>query len=189
MRPWLGILASLVLCLTPLACDGKGAISVAGGGASVTAYFPHNADDRDNDGDRNDDDTHYLYYGRTANPTDRRESLALVRRYYAAAASENGAEACSMLVPFFAETVVERFREATAIGGGTCAIVMSKLFKTHHTLLAAENATFRTPEVRVQGDRALVILEFPTIPEVRQILLRRIAGAWRVLDLLDANLE
>jgi hypothetical protein len=189
MRPWIAILVCLPLALSTLACGGssKGASSAAAG-TPVTAYFPHDKDDRDNDGDRNNDDFD-LYFGHAAGPADRRESVALTRRYYAAAAAANGAEACSLLVPFFAESVVEQYGHVTGISGRTCAVVMSKLFRSRHAQLASENATLRIPAVRVQQDSALAILEFPTIPEVRKLLLRRVGGSWRVIALLDSAIE
>ena len=66
---------------------------------------------------------------------------------------------------------------------------MSKLFKLHHKPLAAKNASLRVLAVRVEGQKALVVLGFPNIPEVRQITARRVAGTWRLLDLLDGILE
>lgn len=190
MRPWIAILVALTLGLTALACgSSKDATTTTGGSASVTAYFPHDKLDRDNDTDHNDDDARYLNYGHAANPAELREALALVRHYYAAAVAENGSEACILLAPIIAETVVEKYGTSPAVTGNTCAIVMSKLFANRHAMLATENATLRIPEIRVQGKKGLAILEFPTIPEVRKLTLRRVNGAWRVQDLLDTILE
>ncbi len=155
----------------------------------VTAYFPSDKNDRDNDGDHNDDDEGILDYGHAANATDRRDSVNLVTRYFAAAAAENGAAACSLLIPFIAESVPEDDGHTAALSGRTCAVVMSKLFKLHHALLLTKHETLQVPSVRVEGDKALAILEFPTIPEVREIAERRAGGAWRILDLLDGILE
>lgn len=181
---------ALALGLTPIACgSSKDASSTTAGSASVTAYFPHDKLDRDNDTDHNDDDAHYLDFGRAADPAELREALALVRGYYAAATAENGAKACALLDPIIAETVVEKYGESPAVSGRTCAVVMSKLFTNRHALLSAENATLRIPEIRVQGDKGLAILELPTIPEVRKLELHRVDGTWRVLNMLDTILE
>ncbi len=168
------------------ATDGGG-----GGGGSTNALggsSTHN-NDRDNDGDHNDDDEKVLYFGHAADATDQRISLALVTRYFALAATGDGAKACSLLVPFIAESVAENDGHSPALRGKTCAVVMSKLFKLHHRSLAEKNATLKAIEVRVESDRALVVLEFPTIPEVRQITERRVGSTWKLLDLLDGILE
>jgi hypothetical protein len=192
MRHGIAIFIALVLALAPLACGGssKNATSTAtAGGVSVTAYFPDSSNDRDNDGDHNNDDAEDLNYGHAASPADRSAIVALVTNYYAAAAAENGRKACAMLVPFFAETVVERYGDQPAVSGRSCATVMSKLFRNHHADIATKQATLKIPDVRVRDGRALVILEFPAIREVRQLRLRHIAGGWRLLQLLDTIME
>jgi hypothetical protein len=199
MRPCLGILATLALCLGLGSCGGTSTSTSTRrppvdnaytyNDNGVTAYFPSDKNDRDNDGDNNNDDGNILDYGHASNATDRRASVALVTRYFSAAAAENGATACSLLIPFVAESVVEDDGRTTALYGNTCAAVMSKLFKLHHALLLAKYETLRIPEVRVEGDKALTILEFTTIPEVRQIAERRVGDSWRILELLDGILE
>lgn len=184
----------MALCVGLLACGGSSKSTTStgksrspSGSSSVTAYFPGHHNDRDNDGDSNDDDGHDLNFGHAANAADLRESTRLVRRYYAAAATEDGATACALLAPFIAESVVET--DGEALHSKTCSGTMSALFKDHHSLLVVKQRTLRIPEVRVEGDTALAILEFPTIPEVRQLHLRRIGGTWYVLELLDDILE
>jgi hypothetical protein len=185
------MLVALALGVTPLACGSSkdAPRRTTGGSALVTAYFPHDSLDRDNDSDHDDDDARYLEYGRAANPAELREALALVRGYYAAATAENGARACAMLDPIIAESVAEKYGQSPGVTGKTCAVVMSKIFANHHAALAVEDTTFRIPEIRVLGDKGLAILEFPTIPEVRKLELHRVDGTWRVLDLLDTLLE
>jgi hypothetical protein len=186
----------LGLGLGLLACGGSGqgasaerAPSAVAGRTQVTAYFPGDKNDRDNDGDHNDDDAHLLYFGRAADTAERNASMALVTHYFAAAAAEDGPRACSLLVPFIAESVVENYGHTPALRGTTCAAVMSKLFKQHHALLATKSSALKVAAVRVEGDKALVILEFPTISEVRQLTERRQGSAWKVQTLLDGILE
>ncbi len=190
IKIWMATAASLVLCAGALACGSSGNhnVSTVGPGTYVTAYFPHDPNDRDNDGDRNNDDG-AIETGRLASPTESREMKTLVKRYYAAAAAARGAEACGLLVPFIAESVVERYGHTQGVTGRTCAVVMTKIFKGRHARLAPENATLRIPEVRVELPAALAILEFPNIPEVRQIRLRRVGDSWRVLELVDGAIE
>jgi hypothetical protein len=193
------VLAGTLAWLALTGCGGSGAGTASGGatGAATTAgasttiesnFSTHN-NDRDNDGDHNNDDGWILHYGHTANPSDRRTSVALLKRYFAAAAAKDGATGCSSLVPFIAASVVENDGHSAGLIGKTCAVVMTKLFKMHHKLLAEKNATLRVMDVRVLGDKALAILDFPAIPEMRQIAERRVGNTWKLLDLLDGILE
>jgi hypothetical protein len=56
-------------------------------------------------------------------------------------------------------------------------------------MLSRKDATLKVIAVRVEGSKALVVLDFPTIPEVRQIDERRVGHSWRLLDLFDGILE
>jgi hypothetical protein len=196
-RHLLAALAAAALGLGVASCGGSGGAvaprapsSAAGAGSrTIRSDFSTRDNDRDNDGDHNDDDSGVLYYGRAADAADRNASIALVRRYFAAAAAEDGATACSLLVPFIAESVVEDDGRSPGLRGGTCAAVMSKLFRRRHRLLALKNDTLRVLEVRVAGGKALAVLDFPSIPEVRQLVERRVGGRWRLLVLLDGILE
>lgn len=193
----LGALAATALGLGVASCGGSSDVAAsrnpshaaASRSTVVTSNFSTHDNDRDNDGDHNDDDEKVLYYGHAADPADQSASIALVRRYFAAAAAENGATACSLLVPFIAESVVEDEGQSPGLHGGTCAAVMAKLFRRDHRLLALKNDTLKVIDVRVAGGKALAVLDFPTIPEVRQLVERRVAGRWRLLELLDGILE
>ncbi len=188
----LGMLAALALGLGLAACGDSGGSSVASTDAASTSAAPnfstHN-NDRDNDGDHNNDDEKVLYFGHAADAADQHYLVALVTRYFAAAAGERGAAVCHMLVPFIAEAVAEQDGRSPGLYGKTCAVVLSKLYKQHHSLQVQKHATLRIIGVRVEGDRALAILDFPSIPEVRQIAERRVAGAWKLLDLQDGIIE
>lgn len=196
MRPPAGIFLIIAIGLGTAACSGSGGSTAShlhsgagAGAASGAVNSSTHKNDRDNDGDENDDDGRYLYYGHAADAADRRVSTALITRYFAAAAAENGARACALLVPLLTESVVEENGHSPALRGRTCAVVMSKLFKLHHRLLAEKSASLRVIAVRVEGYKGLVIFEFPEIPEVRLIAERRVHGTWRVMGLLDSILE
>lgn len=193
----LGLLAVVALGLTLAACASS-RVRTAFGGYPVTTdrtstvvppNFTTHHNDRDNDGDHNDDDEKVLDYGHAADASDQRSSTSLVTRYFAAAAAGRGAGVCPLLTPVVAESVVEDDGHSPGTTGNTCAEVLSKLFEVHHQLLAKKQAALKVIEVRVEGQRGLVVLEFPTIPEVRQITERRVGGAWRLADLFDGILE
>jgi ketosteroid isomerase-like protein len=193
----LGLLTAAALGLGVAACGGASTNATSRGptrataiGASAPATSnPSAVNDRDNDGDHNDDDEGVLNYGHAADAADRGASESLVRRYFAAAAAADGGRACSLLAPFVEQSVVEDEGRSPALRGNSCAAVMTKLFRRQRRLLAEKNATLRVIGVRVEEDKALAILEFPAIPEVRQLAERRVEGTWRVLDLLDGILE
>jgi hypothetical protein len=183
MKPLLGLLAIVLLGLCVSACGG----AAASHGSSAATTVKR---DRDNDGDNNDDDAHVLYYGRAPSASEREELESLVSGYYAASAAEDGAKGCALLMPFVAESTAEEYGHNPGLEGKTCAVVLSKLFKQKHGLLVGENATLKFYTVRVNGAKALTILSFSILPEVRQLTERRdAAGAWKVLNIFDGIIE
>jgi hypothetical protein len=184
MKQLLALLAIALLGLSLSACGGSSATHSS---SAATAAVKK---DRDDDGDNNDDDNKVLFYGHAPSLTERQSIVALVTAYYAAAAAEDGAKACTLLMPFVAESVVEDISHGPGLSGKTCATVMSKLFKSKHTLLAGENASLKFYTVRVNGGKGLTVLSFSNLPEVRQLAERRdSSGEWKVLQLLDGILE
>jgi len=190
VREPLGMLITVLLGLGVTACGSSGVASRATGAAtSVSAISSAHKTDRDNDGDNNDDDGKVLAYGHAGSAAERRIAVSLAQHYFAAAAAEDGSHACRLLAPLLAESVAEVDGHTPALRGRTCAVVMSKLFKVHHRLLAEKNASFEVIAVRARGDRMLAVLEFPPMPEVRQIEERRVDGVWRIFALLDGIIE
>jgi hypothetical protein len=187
MARFLTALATAGLCLGVSACGGAGTRSPAGASASRSAIVM--GSDRDNDNDHNDDDSHVLNYGHAASAADERESVALVKRYFALAAMGDGAQACGLLVPLLAETVAEQDGSSPRLPGRTCGAVVSRLFVRDHRVLAEKNAHLKVLKVRVDGEKALILLDFTEIPEVRQILERRVDGTWKLHELFDGIIE
>lgn len=201
-RPICVALLAFLLCGGPVACGdsrGKTATGHAAGPSAETrtadarqagtSDFSTHHNDRDNDGDHNNDDEGVLGYGHAANAADREQAAALLNRYIAASAAENGAVACRLLVPFIAESAAENLGHSRGLRGSTCPVVMTKLFERNHRLLVKKHASLHVMNVRVEGDKALVILNYSAIPEVRQIAVRRVGSGWRVLEFLDGILE
>ncbi len=181
------LFTTTALALGMLAC-GHSSQDRRPGSTSAAASQPKL--DRDNDGDNNDDDAHVLDYGHAPTAIERNQLATLVSSYYRAAAAGNGAKACALLMPFVAESVAENLGHQPNLRGTTCTVVMSKLFKSRHTLIANESASLKFYAVRVNGDKALTILSFANLPEVRQLTERRERyGTWRVLELSDGIVE
>jgi len=189
MKTALALLVAAALAMTLIACGSSGRPTRTGSVTSSTHANTAHKKDRDNDEDNNNDDYHVLGFGHLADPAEHRAIATLIGAYFAAAAAEDGARACSLLAPFVAETVVEQDGHTAALKGSTCSAVMSKLFKQNHAELVGKSAALKVMRVGVEGDRARIALEFPEIPVVRQITARREGHRWSVIDLLDGNIE
>jgi hypothetical protein len=180
----------VLLVLLTVVALGLGAAACGSTGGATGSASPHAGKrDRDNDGDNNDDDAHILNYGHAPSAVERAELTSLVRSYYAAAAAENGAKACWMLYPLISETLAEDYGHSPALRGTTCAAVLAKLLKRRHQLLVAQSDTLKVYAVRVKGERALALLTFAVLAEMRQMLERRVGGTWKIAALSDNILE
>jgi hypothetical protein len=150
--------------------------------------------DKDNDSAAGQfDDTNndrVLDYGQAASAANARVITALVKRYYTAAYTENGAEACSMLYSTLEESVPEDYGQSPPgqpyMRGTTCAAVLTLLFKHFHPQLVAEYPKLQVARVRLIEHHGIVVLHFGTLPE-RQISVSREGHTWKVESLLDSE--
>jgi ketosteroid isomerase-like protein len=129
-------------------------------------------------------------FGHKASPADRQAITALVKRYYAAAASDDGATACSLIYSTIAESVAEDYGQAPApasLSGNTCEVVMSKLFRQVPQQPSAVLATTEVTGVRVNGRKGYALLRSKTIP-AGDIPLQRELGTWRIGTLIGSAL-
>jgi hypothetical protein len=149
--------------------------------------------DFDNDGKHENtgyfdyDDSTVRDFGHPASAADTRAATALVRRYYAVAASEDGAAGCSLLYWTYADSVVEDQGSGAGpplLRGKTCAVVMTKLFAYMHAQLTA---LAEITAVRVKGAEAFVLLGSTTRP-ASYVRLHRERGGWKLYGLLDRPL-
>jgi hypothetical protein len=192
------LLALLVvlLGLTVVACGGA---SKAGDEASLNAAAARSnppGEEADNDSDRKAgegyydfDDADFRDYGEAADESVTRQVSMIVRRYYAAAATGNGAAACALLDPGFAKAVVAEYSHATAVlRGKTCAVAASKLFAQLHPQLSIDDSTLKVGPVRVHGGGGYVLLGFEGELPVRYLVIRRAGGQWKIDRLIDIDL-
>jgi hypothetical protein len=190
------LLAILFLCFGVGACGGTSTAphtaTSASNAASSSALASAGKDTNDLDDDASgDDDRGVLEFGHAATPSEQRPMVTLLKRYYAAAAAADGRTACPMIYSIVAEAATEEYGRAPALPalrGKTCAVVMSKLFRRSRRSLRVKLATLKVTDVRVEGDRALVVMSFATTPEPRKIPLHREAGRWKVQELLDSGM-
>jgi hypothetical protein len=131
------------------------------------------------------DDIAFLQtWGSPMRSPERLAVATLVRRYFAAAASENGRLACSLVAPSVALGAAQGQLESSESRG--CAATLTRLFAEQHRQLTEQQpSTMAVVEVRVDGEHALAVLAFKRSP-VAYVLLDRESGAWR-LDSLLAN--
>jgi hypothetical protein len=134
------------------------------------------------------DDRATFAYGHAPSATQRKAISLTVKRYYAAAAVEEGAAACALLSPNLARSIPEDYGQgagpAYLRGGKTCAGVMSMLFKHSHKELTQ---VIDVIDVRVNRTDAQVVLSSPSL-RAGSILLTRLGSAWRMRELLDVPL-
>jgi hypothetical protein len=197
-----GLLVMTLLCVWFGACGdasknvrsssqaaSKPIATAATSGAIVSNPTLHRRAKPDNDGDGdngNDDDR----WGSATSATDRRAVVSLVKHYYAVAAAGDGARGCALIYSLLAEEIPELYGEPPgppSLRGGTCAVVMSKVYRQKHRQLVAKIATIDVIGVRVKRLRGLALLRFKGSPE-RDIPVHREHHAWRIDALLDGGL-
>lgn len=155
--------------------------------------------DRDNDGDNSNaearhdsDDRSVLRFGHPASASDKRQIGTLIRRYYAAAAAEDGAKACSsLLYSTYAEAVPEDYGTSppgpSYAQGTSCSVVMTLIFKHFHGQIAVRLPKLKVSVVRTQERQGLAVLSFDRLSE-HEIRVVREGRAWKILALIDNEL-
>jgi hypothetical protein len=125
-------------------------------------------------------------YGQEASSADRHAITALVKRYYAAAAADDGATACALIYSPLSESVAEDYGQApgpASLQGRTCQVVMSKFFRQVPGQPAAVLATTEVTGVRVKGRRGFALLRSKAVPE-GDIPVERELGTWKIGTLI-----
>jgi hypothetical protein len=155
-----------------------------------SAPIPGKDNDNAAEDDKNNNDI--LNFGHAANASDTKAITTLVKRYYTAAAREDGADACSMIYVTLAESLPEDYGAGSSgppylKAGTTCAGVMGLLFKHYHDQLTAELPLLKVAHVRLVQRHGLAILHFGTMPE-RQLFVRQELGTWKLGAITDSAL-
>lgn len=194
-RPVLALLATSLLGGCVGACGGNGRLHGSSNGAAAAAHSSRaealEGIKKDADGDRDsavakgyDSDD---YFGHAAANADRRAIMAVIERYYQAAASGDGQQGCRLLYSLLLETLPEEY-EASAGGRpeATCATIMSSLFRRRHEQLALDSAKLTFAGVRVDGAQGWALVHFGTERE-RRLLVHREGSVWKVDSVSDLN--
>jgi hypothetical protein len=129
-------------------------------------------------------------YGQEASRSDKQAITMLVNRYYAAAAADDGATACSLIYSPLSESVAEDYGQApgpASLQGRTCQVVMSKFFRQVPGQPAAVLATTEVTGVRVLGRKGFALLRSKAIP-AGDIPVQRELGTWKISSLIGGAL-
>ena len=129
-------------------------------------------------------DAHISSYGSPAPEPERREITALVKRYYAAAAADDGVTACRLLDPTLARAVSNDYGGPTGspeTRGETCPVVLAKLLEHDPGEPFADLGTTRVTGVRLNpnGSEAFVQLSSRDMP-TGEIFVQRKGQGWQV---------
>lgn len=161
--------------------------------AQRPAYMRKDADD-DYDNTRHRhydlDDDPIRFMGVAASASDARDIIAVVRHYYAVAATGDAGGGCSLLFKPLADALSEEFAGgsgATQTYGGSCSAVLVKFFKLHHRQFVERNASIEVTGTRVEGERGLALLRFKMITD-HHIRLSRERGRWTIRQLFDEGM-
>lgn len=163
---------------------------------SANSNNPNDKDeDFDNDptdnvgkGFHDSDDNSVLRYGHRARGVDRKEIVSVVNRYFAAAAAEDGATACSLTFSLLADALPEDYGHAPGPlylrGDKNCRVILTEIFKHQRSELVQP---VKVTEVRISGHRGLAVLGSPTLP-ASETELRRELGSWKIDRVLTQRL-
>ncbi len=206
LKALFALCALVLLSLGSAACGKAGKVSTATSSptattGSVSAPSGKQADtshaDKDGDGDStgkgryDSDDKALLDFGHAANASEQSQITTLVQRYYAVAARQDGATACSMLYSIFAESVPESYGTSPPgpayARGTTCPAVLTAFFKHFHQQIVAKLPKLEVSRVRVKERQGLAILSFGALPQSEMRVIDE-GHTWRILSVVDTEL-
>jgi hypothetical protein len=126
-------------------------------------------------------------YGHAAGGADSRAIAALVERYWAAAAVQDGAAGCALLSSARAGSLPEDYGPSYLPGARTCAAVLTVVFRRLHSPLAGSLGSLEVTEVRVEGGHAEALLGSARMP-AGVVEAGREGGAWKLDQVLPTQL-
>jgi hypothetical protein len=172
-----GCLVSMVACgLICLLGYGCGGSNKSQGSPSVasSAHRPPQNDD------------YISTYGKEAEGADRQAIISLVTRYYAAAAADDGATACTLLYSTLEKAIPEDYGRPPgppSTRGKTCPVVLRKFFKHPPRQPVSGLASTKVTGVRIRGSHAFVQLTSKTVP-TSEISVQREGTKWKIETLI-----
>jgi hypothetical protein len=181
-----------LFALLSIASLGAGMGACSGGGRTHSGNSTVGALDRVTTVSRelgpiDPDDDARLNFGHAASARETRKFMALVRRYFTAAAAGDGAKACSMLYfVVIRTTVVDEDGHMLGLRRGTtCAVVMSKLLKLQHRQVLSYLESLKAVRIRTDGIDTYIIRRVPAFPTAHVFSLRHDGRVWKIGQPLD----
>jgi hypothetical protein len=208
VKSLLALWLAALLSFGAAACGGTskstGSASQASSNAALTssssttpskARGATDGDDIDDSGAYNspgetEDDNEVTNYGREANSNDLHTATAFAKLYFAAAVANDGATACSLMLPKLAKAIPGGYGKAPDpiyMRGNTCTEVMTKFFEHRHQLLLKEAAGLEVTGVRRTTRTAFILLAFKGIRERRYMGVEQAGHTWKLEALLDSE--
>jgi hypothetical protein len=200
MKPLLALLATTLLGVGIGGCGGVNksrslpsrvpSTAAAGGAQTTTAPIADARGTKAKGGaasESGEDASDIYTYKHSASPADRRAITALVKRYYVAAAADNGAEACGMMYSILAESIPETYGRPPGppeLRGKTCAVVMSKLFKHVAGQPPPVLAATKVTGMHLVGVRKGLVELHSTAMSIGEIEVERERGVWKIAGLI-----
>jgi hypothetical protein len=175
---------------TATGSTGAAAQLTTAAAASAGGYVKEDGDKDDDDGAHpseagQDDGSLFASYPGSVSPTESRAIATLVRHYYEASLTGNGAQACALLSAGLARGLAADLAQPTQDARDTCAAAISPLLDQQRQHLTEEDpATMVVVGVHLNGNLALVVLGFKRAPE-GAILAEREGAVWKMDALFD----
>jgi hypothetical protein len=188
-KPWLAIGGAAILAAGLLACGGAHRAATAPGAAAhpaLPAIVTSEDEDFDSDRYKDEPDNESEPVGHPAGAADARAVAAVVKRYFAAAAREQGAAACALLYSVFEELVAQTYGGvggAPELSGNSCAEVATKLFRQQHRQLRAATSV-KVAAVRISFNRGIAQFGFGAGRPTLYTMLHRERARWKMDEML-----
>jgi hypothetical protein len=133
-----------------------------------------------------------LHFGHAEGSPVERAVTALVRRYVAAAAREDGPAGCPEIVPTLAHALAEDYGRAASLpylkGGQTCASILDKFFMHFHSLYVREASGVEVQQVRLKHSGGYAVLRLAG-GELRAVTVSLENGTWYLDAMADKPLR
>jgi hypothetical protein len=130
------------------------------------------------------DDAPTRFYGHRADRHDEQAIGALVKRYYAAAARDDGTAACRLVHKITIEATIESYAERPGTHTEDCGAILAGLFEQHHREIVRDNATLKVVDIRVGSLTALALLRFGKASQPVHLEVHREGSTWKLWSLL-----
>jgi len=134
----------------------------------------------------------YVNFGHEASRAQAQVIRALVKRYFAAVAANDGQRACALLYSPIARSVPEDDGKSPPAPpeqrGTTCAAVMSLMFKYRRGQPTADVTAIEVTHVRIEGSEAIALLHSKTLA-LGEISAFHNKGGWQIGQFLGSALS